>query len=141
MYVGSTSDFAIRWRDHRANLNKNRHCNNHLQRAWNKYGEDSFEFSEIEFVDLVDLITKEQHYLNLLRPEYNICPTAGSSLGVTRIFSDEHRRKIGAASRIYMKGKRLSEETKLKISTKLKGRTISEEIRQNMRVPKRTKQK
>lgn len=55
-YIGSTKkSFDIRWEQHRKNLRKNNHINNHLQHAWNKYGEESFEFSVIEeFSDSVD---------------------------------------------------------------------------------------
>lgn len=206
MYIGSTKNFQERWAQHKRLLQRGLHSNRHLQNAWNKDGEDLFEFSEVEYVDK-DWEIREQYYTDLWNPEYAIqkeCVT--SSLGIVRteeqkkkisnslmgennpnygkrfseehkrrmsealvgnknalgcrrseetrrkmskaqrglkreLFSDEHRRKIGVASSIYMKGKKLSEETKLKISAKLKGRVISEEIRQNMRVPKRAKRK
>jgi len=99
MYIGSAVDFMGRWQDHKIALRKGIHHSILLQRAWNKYGEDCFEFSEIEFVDREELISKEQFYLDLLKPEYNICKIAGSCLGIIR--SEETRRKIGNA----LKGK------------------------------------
>lgn len=43
-YVGSSVDIGARWRRHRYDLNNGVHHNIYLQRAWNKYGEESFEF-------------------------------------------------------------------------------------------------
>lgn len=51
IYIGSTvktQGFSRRWASHRYKLKKNIHANNHLQNAWNKYGEDNFEFRIIE---------------------------------------------------------------------------------------------
>lgn len=39
VYIGQTSiDFEGRWKSHVAALNKQKHRNPYLQRAWNKYG-------------------------------------------------------------------------------------------------------
>ncbi|WP_319020739.1 NUMOD3 domain-containing DNA-binding protein [Bacillus sp. B1-b2] len=46
-YVGSSNDFKTRWKTHRNQLNAGVHHSIHLQRAWNKYGEESFEFAGI----------------------------------------------------------------------------------------------
>ena len=42
IYVGQSIDIDTRWYNHRNELNGNRHYNEHLQNAWNKYGEDNF---------------------------------------------------------------------------------------------------
>ena len=51
-YVGSSVNIKDypnnRWSRHIADLNANRHHNDYLQRAWNKYGQDAFEFIIIE---------------------------------------------------------------------------------------------
>src|SRR3989304_1436717 len=47
-YVGSSNDIIGRWFTHKSQLNRNNHCNPHLQRAWNKYGKDNFEFIIVE---------------------------------------------------------------------------------------------
>lgn len=53
IYVGQTiRNYNKRHKEHIRELNHKRHHNNHLQRAWNKYGEENFEFillHEIEF--------------------------------------------------------------------------------------------
>jgi group I intron endonuclease len=133
-YVGSSIDVEERWAKHKWLLKKGRHSNIHLQRAWNKDGESSFEFSAIEFVNKEELITKEQYYTDLWRPEYAIrkeCVT--SSLGCKH--SVETKQKISNA----FIGKSLSDETKRRMSiAKLgctawnKGKMLAEGHRQNI---------
>ena len=130
MYVGSAINFDKRWKAHRRRLNARTHPNIYLQSAWSKYGEAAFEFSEIEFVDREDLISKEQYYFDLLKPEYNICPTAGNSLG--RKHTRETKQKISGA----LIGTIRLAETKQKISSSRMGITFSEETKQKMRKPK-----
>jgi hypothetical protein len=46
-YIGSASGkhgFRARWRNHKWRLRNGKHHSLYLQNAWNKYGEDSFEF-------------------------------------------------------------------------------------------------
>ena len=43
-YIGSAVWIRKRWRNHREDLRKGKHHNLYLQRAWNKYGEDNFDF-------------------------------------------------------------------------------------------------
>ena len=49
-YVGSTVHKKARFRQHRKMLRGNRHHCKHLQAAWNKYGEDKFDFVVVEEV-------------------------------------------------------------------------------------------
>ena len=43
-YIGSSVDIDRRFREHKRSLKKNSHYCSYLQRAWNKYGEQQFEF-------------------------------------------------------------------------------------------------
>ena len=47
-YIGQTTRLERRFREHRRNLRQNQHENSHLQRSWNKYGEENFTFNIIE---------------------------------------------------------------------------------------------
>ena len=47
-YVGSACSLESRLSKHKRDLNSNCHNNQHLQRAWNKYGADEFKFYLIE---------------------------------------------------------------------------------------------
>ena len=42
-YIGQTTNYAARRRDHLSSLRKGTHSNSYLQRAWNKYGDTNFE--------------------------------------------------------------------------------------------------
>lgn len=100
-YVGGSVDIGERWKQHVRALHRGDHENQHLQRAWDKYGEGAFSFCVLEQVgDEKCLSGLEQHWLDLMLEMtddlYNISvdarsPTAGRSL------SEEHRRKIGEA--------------------------------------------
>jgi group I intron endonuclease len=82
-----------------------------------KYGYPSFKLFILEYCDKEDLILREQYYFDLLEPKYNVCKTAGSTLG--KMHTEEAKKKIG----LYKKGKKgnkHSEETKLKISESMK---------------------
>ena len=79
-YIGSATDLHNRCCKHRAMLRGGYHENEHLQRAWNKYGEEHFVFIELEICDTNDdptLLGREQWYLDNARPEYNIEKIAG----------------------------------------------------------------
>lgn len=89
MYVGSTvrnsnsSGFIRRWGRHFTDLSKGKHGNQKLQRVVNKYGISGLRFEIIEIVqDRDNIIQREQHWIDLLQPYYNICKKAGSTLGI-----------------------------------------------------------
>lgn len=72
-YIGSSINIRRRLWVHRALLRHNKHDNQHLQNAWNKYKESSFEYSILEKCDCNIRFEREQFYVNTLQPEYNIC--------------------------------------------------------------------
>jgi len=83
IYIGSTGrTFRNRFYYHIKHLSENIHCNYKLQKDFNKYGISKFSFEIIEVVnDPHDIIKREQVYLDLYQPFYNILKIAGSSLG------------------------------------------------------------
>lgn len=86
-----------------------------IYRAILKYDYSDFNLYILEYCDLDILIKREQYYLDLLKPEYNILKVAGSRLGHTA--SLKTRETISLA----LLGHKFSKETKLKISSALKG--------------------
>lgn len=83
IYVGSAVNLAGRWYLHRRNLRQRTHHNLHLQQAWDKYGEENFEFSVLEFVGASDLLKSEQAWIDATgctdrKIGFNIFPLAGS---------------------------------------------------------------
>jgi len=82
MYIGSTKNFIHRWNRHAEALWKNKHHSSKLQNHFNKYGEEDLFFVVIDICSPEELIKKEQYYLDVLTPYFNICTIAGSTLGV-----------------------------------------------------------
>ena len=64
LYIGSSMDIYYRWSDHIKLLKRNKHHSPHLQYAWNKYGEENFEFSIIKECKQDELIYWEQKYID-----------------------------------------------------------------------------
>ncbi len=108
-YIGSAVNLQNRWRVHRHYLFHNTHNNPKLQRAWNKYGPDTFTFEVLEYVLLPELLTaREQYWFNKLRPfddrGFNIDRVAGSRLGQEVSLSTREKLKLANL------GKKQSEE-------------------------------
>ena len=74
----------------------------------------------MEYCKPTDAISREQYYINLLKPKYNILPTAGSAYG--RLRSEKTKANI---SQVRL-GSKHSEETKSKIAAALLGSKHSE---------------
>jgi group I intron endonuclease len=78
IYIGSTKNFLIRKQEHWHRLKSKKHENFYLQNAWNKYGEHNFVFEILEKIeDEEKLLVKEQEYIDVYSPDYNICKSAG----------------------------------------------------------------
>lgn len=152
IYIGSSVNIATRITRHKVDLKRNMHPNTHLQRSFNKNTENTFVYEVIEYCDADRLLSLEQRYIDELNPEYNMCKQARSVLGIkrsnktkkrlskallgrklteehkeklsiakigtTRIFTQDHKNKISAA----LKGRTMSEQTRLNLSSKLKGK-------------------
>lgn len=130
-YVGSSIDLRLRRTQHFNALLHNKHINNILQNAYNKYGIDAFEFEVLEIIDITDdikkrLLDREQFWIDNLNPEYNILRIAGSNLGYNH--TEETKQKISNS----MKGVKKSEEHALHIREGQKGRVLTEEHKQKL---------
>lgn len=71
VYIGSAIDITRRWNTHRNELTQNKHHNIYLQRAWDKYGDEAFEWNIIEEVE-DGLLEREQWFLDNKSNKYNI---------------------------------------------------------------------
>ena len=63
-YIGSSKNLYQRLLKHFALLRHDKHENAHLQSAWNKYGEENFEWFILEFCDTSILTEREQYCLD-----------------------------------------------------------------------------
>ena len=61
-----------------------------------KYGYGGFSLEILEYCDRDKVIEREQYYIDLLKPEYNILQTAGSSLGFK--YSEDTKAKMKVRS-------------------------------------------
>lgn len=127
IYVGSTIDMSMRFYSHKQCLRKGSHCNTHLQRAWDMYGEGSFVFNVLLLCEKDELLRYEQGYLDILQPDYNIAICAiAPGRGLRR--SEETRAKMSEAN----KGRKHSDETRAKIGAASKNRIPNAETRAKM---------
>lgn len=62
-YIGQAKDIHQRWIQHRSRLKCGTHENCHLQASYDKYGEDSFEYSVLEECSKDLLNDREQYYI------------------------------------------------------------------------------
>lgn len=88
VYVGSSVNVRRRWVEHRRDLRRGNHYNQHLQRAWNKYGESSFEFLLVEECGEELLEDNENRWLQAKKPEwvYNLTEEVNGHRGAANPF-------------------------------------------------------
>lgn len=94
-YIGSSATINTRWKNHKQDLKDNRHHSDHLQKHYNKYGEDDLLFTVVEIIERGELplqdfknllLQREQTYLdNWKECHFNCTPTAGSTLGCKHV--------------------------------------------------------
>lgn len=140
IYVGKTGmNFGDRWDNHKALLRNNNHDNKHLQNAWNKYGEENFEFIVLEDCSIDVLNDREIYWIKYYKEQclsYNIHDGGDGGYNLGKHLSEETKRKIGEKNRENMLGRILSEETKEKMKNSHLGRKykpMSEDGKKNIR--------
>jgi group I intron endonuclease len=129
LYLGSSINLSSRFNNHINGVQSNIL----LQRAINKYNLQDFVFIVFEYCESDKLVSREQFYLDFLKPEYNILLVAGSLLGYRH--TEEALAKISETS----KGKLHSLETKSLMSEVHKGKQFSLEHRTKISVAKKDK--
>lgn len=139
-YIGSATFFTQRLSRHKKDLRSGRHANANLQASWSKYGEKSFRFIELECVlEKQWLVGEEQRWIDEEKPEFNVCKTAGSPLGVKH--SAETRLRRSRILKEYWSTHphlKLSEERRQQISERQRGskRTFSAQHRARLAASK-----
>jgi len=133
VYVGSAKRLIERLSLHKHLLRNNKHHSIHLQRAWNKYGENIFIFGVLEIIENnQDLIVVEQKYIDRYDSAnqnygYNICPLAKNNLGCkhTKGREEKSRRMSGSGNNFY--NKKHSKEARRLIALHNHKRRLTEE--------------
>lgn len=119
-YVGKDIRLPHRWSGHRCMLSKGKHKNTHLQRAWEVYGGQSFDYAILEYCAPEELTTREAWWIGLLDLKnrdkgYNINDPEVGRTGIRH--TPEARRKMSEA----LTGKKQSAETIAKRARSLLG--------------------
>lgn len=102
VYVGSSLNIMSRWYFHKNDLRKNKHHSLLLQRAWNKNGQDAFDFSIIEECASEIVLDREQHWIDVLLSAdkdhgYNRSPSAGNTAGIKR--TEEFKKRVSESKK------------------------------------------
>lgn len=105
IYIGGSINISERWNEHRRELSKNNHHSPHLQNAWNKYGEDCFNFNVLEWCHEDDVFDREQYYLDTYKS-----------------YDKNNGYNIAKYASAPMKGRKHTEETKKILLEDLKNR-------------------
>lgn len=74
-YIGSSKNIKYRWQVHISELRGNRHHSHYLQNSYNKYGEESLEFTilvELHEYNEELLRMIEYYYIEELQPQFNV---------------------------------------------------------------------
>jgi group I intron endonuclease len=144
-YVGSSHHIQGRIYEHFHMLRHGDHDNVHIQNAYNKYGE-VFDVELLKECQSEELLYWEQYYIDTLKPEYNILPKAGTTLGCKRNqefkeyrlgnkyglgyhFTDEQKEN----SSIAHMGHIVTEQTRIRIGNAQRGKHVSSETREKLR--------
>lgn len=125
VYVGQSISVKNRLREHRCGLNKNSHSNQYLQKAWNSYGSDAFEFYILDSLDTKEEMNKAEIFYIKWYKDLGLCynltfggesniPTKETRLKLS--LSAKNRPPISEETREKLRNRVVSEETKRKIS-------------------------
>lgn len=118
LYVGSAKDLSKRLRNYfspkylKKELLKN---NSIIYRALLKYSYNKFNLEILEYCEPNLLIKREQYYIDLLKPKYNILKIANSRLGI----------KHSPETLLKFKDRKHSPEALINLKKAMKGKTPS----------------
>lgn len=139
-YIGSTTNsFYYRLRRHKAQLKRGDHHNRHLQNSFKKYGMENFEFCPLLECEEKNATFYEQKLIEKFKTYkrsngYNLERNARLKIPSEetirrrnkkirgRKLTDEHKKKISES----MTGKTMKEKTRKKLSESHKGKKLSE---------------
>lgn len=145
VYIGQ-GNIKERKQEHFRELRKNVHHNSHLQSSFNMYGEESFIFTVLLFLENRDELNNiEISYIEKYREElgttrvYNQTDGGKGFSGYQYPMGEDHwlygkPMPENTKEKLYLsnKGKSRTQETKDKISVANKGKTMSQEAKDKM---------
>ena len=135
-YIGQSVDIKCRIRNHKWSLRHNQHNNDHLQKSFNKYGENCFVFDIICECEEDQLDELERFYIseyNCMDAKYGYNSESGGNLH--KHLSEEVLNKMKSTrggENSGMWGKKHTEETKAMMREKALGRVLSDETKEKL---------
>ncbi len=155
IYIGSSIDLRRRFLTYYNIKKLMKNTNMIIYVALIKYGYSSFELVILEYCTAENIISREQYYIDLLKPEYNILKKAGSWEGhhhsketiakisgefnhfFSKIHNEEARKKMSEAKL----NRTLTDEVKEKISRGKSGKFFTEEHKMALSLSKKNSKK
>lgn len=133
-YIGMSQDIHTRWAAHKYRLNHNIHKNKHLQSAWNKYGESSFDFFVLLECNTTELCKNEVKLIALFNTVnedygYNL---AGGGEGTVKNNSETSKKRSDSLKRHYRSNPEKAEKRKAAVRKTLQSQEFREFSRQRM---------
>ena len=126
-YIGSSKNLARRLSTYfskKAMLNQLNKGRSIIYSALLKHGYDNFSLDILEYCEINILIEREQYYLDLLKPEYNILKVTSSRLGYKHTIDTKLKMSIlKRGERNNMYNKKHTKQTCEAISLALKGKS------------------
>ena len=132
VYVGQSSSLTTRWKYHKWELVNNKHKNRHLQKAFNIYGLENFEYKILEYCEEDTINEREKYWIAHYESTdakygYNF-QSGGRESNKGKTFSEETRLKMSKSQ----KGRKLTEEHKRKLSISKKGTHRDDETKEKI---------
>lgn len=129
IYIGSSIDLRRRFLKYYSINALIKNTNMIINVALIKYGYSSFELVILEYCTAENVISREQYYIDQLKPEYNILKKAGSWEG--HHHSLETIAKISGESNHFF-SKTHNEEARKKMSEVKLNRTLTDEVKEKI---------
>jgi len=127
-YIGQTNNISKRMSSHRTKLRGGYHDNGLLQRAWNKYKEESFEFIVLEFCPEEILDWREEEWIKKYKSFHSLFGYNLTSGGEKPRHKEETKKVIALTST----GRKHSKEACNRISNGRKGMVFDEKHKKKL---------
>lgn len=101
IYIGSGDPLYLRLSDYYQRWYLESKNNLYIVRSLNKYSMKSFNLHILEYSNSKDIIKCEQKWIDLIGPEYNTNPTAGSTKGYKHTKESIEKMKLSATGRTH----------------------------------------
>jgi group I intron endonuclease len=109
-YIGSSVNLARRLNEYyNLRILKLHSFKSYIYSSVLKYGHSNFKLEILEYCNSLNIHKREQYFIDLFKPEYNICKIVRSCLG------KKHKEETKIKISISNLGKKLTEEAKIKI--------------------------